>query len=146
MKAIKSIKDLPERVQGNGLRADEYTAYSNHVTVAVLNDDEFNKVIEHNTRVNDNSKQYDVLTISNERDYVIIRDSAFAAPFTPERTAKEEAERLVDKYYWIFGDGYLGNQHILCAIADCDNTITALKLRGIDTTYEEEVLTILKGM
>ncbi len=29
---------------------------------------------------------------------------------------KEKAEELVDKFYWIFGDGYLGDQHIQCAL------------------------------
>jgi primosomal protein N'' len=31
-------------------------------------------------------------------------------------TPKEKAIELVDKYYWIFGDGYLGEQHIQCAL------------------------------
>ena len=137
MKAIKSIKDLPERVQGNGLRADEYTAYSNHVTVAVLNDAEFNKVIEHNTRVNDDSKQYDVLTISNERDYVIIRESAFTTTppqqtvSAPERTAKAEADRLAMKPLPIMW---------------YNEVIEALKSANVSIVWHEEVLTILKGM
>ena len=63
-------------------------------------------------------------------------------PFTPERTAQEEADRVIS--------GHLkGQAHFFAkksAIIDQQNTINALKLRGIDTTYEEEVLTILKGM
>jgi hypothetical protein len=31
-------------------------------------------------------------------------------------TPKEKARELVEKYYWIFGDGYLGQQHIQCAL------------------------------
>jgi hypothetical protein len=63
-------------------------------------------------------------------------------PFTPERTAKEEAERLVKLYARYLNDGH----DISDAIKDQQNTITALKSRGIDASYEEEVLTILKGM
>jgi hypothetical protein len=36
------------------------------------------------------------------------------------KTPKEKAEELVDKYYWIFGDGYLGKQHIQCALIAVD--------------------------
>ena len=36
------------------------------------------------------------------------------------KTPKEKAEELVDKYYWTFGDGYLGQQHIQCAIIAVD--------------------------
>ena len=31
-------------------------------------------------------------------------------------TPLEKARDLVEKYYWIFGDGYLGQQHIQCAL------------------------------
>jgi hypothetical protein len=31
-------------------------------------------------------------------------------------TPLEKARELVEKYYWIFGDGYLGQQHIQCAL------------------------------
>jgi hypothetical protein len=54
--------------------------------------------------------------------------------FIPKRTAKEEAENM----RLVFG--YAISVHIL------KYTITALKSRGIDTSHEEEVLTILKGM
>jgi hypothetical protein len=35
-------------------------------------------------------------------------------------TPKEKARELVEKYYWIFGDGYLGQQHIQCALIAVD--------------------------
>jgi len=38
-------------------------------------------------------------------------------------TAKEKAEELVDKYYKTFGDGYLGQQHIQCALIAVDEII-----------------------
>ncbi len=31
-------------------------------------------------------------------------------------TPKEKAKELTDKYYWVFGDGYLGEYHIQCAL------------------------------
>jgi hypothetical protein len=31
-------------------------------------------------------------------------------------TPKEKALDLIDRYYWTFGDGYLGQQHIQCAL------------------------------
>ncbi len=42
-------------------------------------------------------------------------------------TAKEKAKELVDKYYWTFGDGYLGEQHIQCALIAVDEIIKALR-------------------
>jgi len=35
-------------------------------------------------------------------------------------TPKEKAIDLVDRYYWTFGDGYLGEQHIQCALIAVD--------------------------
>jgi len=55
--------------------------------------------------------------------------------FTQPRPPKEEADRV----YMICG----GIIESICVI---NYTIESLKLRGIDTTYEEEVLTILRGM
>ena len=37
--------------------------------------------------------------------------------------AKEKAIELVDKYYWTFGDGYLGDQHIQCALIAVDEIL-----------------------
>jgi hypothetical protein len=39
------------------------------------------------------------------------------------KTPKEKAEELVDRYYWTFGDGYLGEQHIQCALIAVDELI-----------------------
>lgn len=41
-------------------------------------------------------------------------------------TPQEKAEDLVDRYYWVFGDGYLGDQHIQCALIAVDEIITEL--------------------
>ena len=38
-------------------------------------------------------------------------------------TPKEKAEDLVDRYYWTFGDGYLGEQHIECALIAVDEIL-----------------------
>jgi hypothetical protein len=38
-------------------------------------------------------------------------------------TPKEKARELVEKYYWTFGDGYLGQQHIQCALIAVDEII-----------------------
>lgn len=53
------------------------------------------------------------------------------AKFTPERTAEEEADRLAMKPL---------------PISWYSEVITALQLRGFDTSYEESVLNILKGI
>ena len=42
-------------------------------------------------------------------------------------TPKEKAKELVDRYYWTFGDGYLGEQHIQCALIAVDEIIKDLK-------------------
>jgi hypothetical protein len=42
-------------------------------------------------------------------------------------TPLEKARELVDKYYWIFGDGYLGQQHIQCALIAVDEIIKLRK-------------------
>jgi hypothetical protein len=42
-------------------------------------------------------------------------------------TAKEKAIELVDKYYWTFGDGYLGEQHIQCALIAVDEIIAQIE-------------------
>lgn len=66
------------------------------------------------------------------------------AKFIPERTPKEEAERLVkvllnDTKCWL-------DEAVKIAIIDQQNTITALKAANVSTVWHEEVLTILKGM
>jgi len=38
---------------------------------------------------------------------------------------QEKAKELVDRYYWVFGDGYLGNHHIMCALIAVDEIIKA---------------------
>lgn len=40
-------------------------------------------------------------------------------------TPKDKAKELVDRYYWTFGDGYLGEQHIQCALIAVDEMISA---------------------
>lgn len=56
------------------------------------------------------------------------------AKFTPERTAKEEAAKLKHE---------VGP---FVAIVVVDYAKRALQLRGLDTSHEKEVLTILKSM
>jgi len=48
---------------------------------------------------------------------------------------KEKAEELVDKYYWTFGDGYLGQQHIQCALIAVNEILEVIV--KIFETYEE---------
>jgi len=63
--------------------------------------------------------------------------------FTPERTAREEAEEIIESLVDI-GLWYHDAQP--AAIKSITNTITALKAANVSTAYHEEVLTILKGM
>ena len=46
---------------------------------------------------------------------------------------KEKAKELVDRYYWIFGDGYLGNQHIQCALIAVDEIIREVDWHDFET-------------
>lgn len=65
-------------------------------------------------------------------------------PFTPIRTPQEEAERL---FHWVCLNTVSDKHDILVVLCEFINyTISALQLRGLSTSYEEEVLTILKGM
>lgn len=41
-------------------------------------------------------------------------------------TAKKKSQELVDRYYWVFGDGYLGDLHIQCALIAVDEIIKLL--------------------
>lgn len=43
-------------------------------------------------------------------------------------TPKQKAEDLVDRFYWTFGDGYLGDQHIQCALIAVDEVINFIKI------------------
>jgi hypothetical protein len=52
-------------------------------------------------------------------------------------TPLEKARELVEKYYWIFGDGYLGQQHIQCALIAVDEIIQVFWL-----THNEDNLKI----
>jgi len=63
-----------------------------------------------------------------------LMDILQSAQVTNPRTPKEEAEMLHHE---------LGH---FKSISVVEYTITALQLRGLSTQYEEEVLTILKGM
>lgn len=64
--------------------------------------------------------------------------------FTPPRTEQEEADRLV----------VLVSSISMSSLSECkviaqvftSEKITSLQLRGLSTTFEEKVLTILKGM
>lgn len=41
-----------------------------------------------------------------------------------KKQAKEKAENLVDRYFWVFGDGYLDDQHIQCALIAVDEILS----------------------
>ena len=54
-------------------------------------------------------------------------------------TPKEKAQDLVDRYYWTFGDGYLGEQHIQCALIAVDEIVKNGIYSFEDNRYWEEV-------
>ena len=49
---------------------------------------------------------------------------------------KEKAKELVDMYYWIFGDGYLGEQHIQCAKMAVNLVISTIPTKPSKTETE----------
>jgi hypothetical protein len=62
------------------------------------------------------------------------------------KTPKQKAEELVDKYYWTFGDGYLGEQHIQCALIAVDEIFehidyifTELKKDKLPNKFDDEI-------
>jgi hypothetical protein len=62
------------------------------------------------------------------------------------KTPKEKAEELVDKYYWTFGDGYLGEQHIQCALIavqeifeHIDYIFTELEKDTLPNKFDDEI-------
>lgn len=48
-------------------------------------------------------------------------------------TAKQKADELVDRFYWTFGDGYLGEQHIQLALITVDEMIKQLPFTDLNT-------------
>jgi hypothetical protein len=61
-------------------------------------------------------------------------------------TPKEKAKDLVDRYYWTFGDGYLGEQHIQCALIAVDEMIKELERCFIHNEYWQEVKTEIEAL
>lgn len=53
-------------------------------------------------------------------------------------TPKEKAKELVNKYYCIFGDGYLGEEHIQCALIAVDEIIKAIDWQPFGFADEAE--------
>lgn len=51
---------------------------------------------------------------------------------------KEKAQELANKYYWLFGDGYLGDWHIKCALMAVDEILNVLYFNNELT--EEDLL------
>ena len=49
-------------------------------------------------------------------------------------TPKDKAQELVDRYYFLYGDGYLGSMHKQCALIAVDEIIIALS--KADTCYD----------
>jgi len=48
-------------------------------------------------------------------------------------TPQEKAKELVYRCYWVFGDGYLGDQHIQCALIAVDEILSIDVLIDEDT-------------
>ena len=59
------------------------------------------------------------------------------------KTPREKAEEIIDKHYWLFGDGYLGHQHIQHALIVVDELIKLYEYenpsRGFKVSYWDEV-------
>jgi hypothetical protein len=54
-------------------------------------------------------------------------------------TPKEKAIDLVDRYYWTFGEGYLGEQHIQCALIAVDEILNSYPHTfGINKEYTKD--------
>lgn len=77
---INKFSELPKRIQGEGSRADFYTLIDKSSKIALLEDDEFERVVDHNAKrsfgENDNA-----ILISNMEDdcsYLVIRKSALS--------------------------------------------------------------------
>lgn len=58
-------------------------------------------------------------------------------------TPKEKANDLVDRYYWTFGEGYLGEQHIQCALIAVDEILKIewdeFEMSGDEVMFWQEV-------
>ena len=50
------------------------------------------------------------------------------------KSPKEKAEEIVDKHYWLFGDGYLGYQHIQHALLEVAEILDSITFN----MYDEE--------
>ena len=73
---IHTLEELPDRIKGNGTRADFYTVIGKDCIIALLNDEEFEMVVDHNSKRNTGEDDNAIL-INNENDsYLIIRESA----------------------------------------------------------------------
>jgi hypothetical protein len=54
-------------------------------------------------------------------------------------TPQEKAKELIEKYYWTFGDGYLGEQHIQCALIAVDEILSLDSGDSIDKNFWQQV-------
>ena len=68
---VGSILDLPERVQGKGDRADFYKWFDKDCTVIILNNEEFNKLVYHNSKRLEGDET-DIFFIINEGEKEIM--------------------------------------------------------------------------
>ena len=60
------------------------------------------------------------------------------------KTTQEKATKIIDKHYWLFGDGYLGKQHIQHALLEVDEILIALEYLDDDSIdFFREVKTII---
>lgn len=78
---ITDIENLPSRMRGEGSRADEYEAYTTTTRIAILKDEEFNQVVEHNTK-RMSGPEANVISLFNEGEgaWIVIRESALLSP------------------------------------------------------------------
>ena len=75
---IITYDQLPERIR-NGPRADFWNAYTKSTKIVILNDEEFNSIVDTNTK-RSSGEEFNFISINNqdkdEFDVICIRESA----------------------------------------------------------------------
>ena len=61
-------------------------------------------------------------------------------------TQKEKAEEIVYNHYWLFGDGYLGSQHIQHALIAVDEILKQYYNLTDEHKYWQQVKNELNSM
>lgn len=72
---MEELEDLPQRIQGNGHRADLYQVITTDFKITTLNDEDFNTVICHNTKRLSGPEANAIIIRNNEEtdNHLIIR-------------------------------------------------------------------------